>query len=344
MTYDYIFVTHLPSFYKVNLYNEIAKSCRVFVIFIASGSTIRNSDFTQKQYQFDYMILNEGAFEQRPQLKSSLKIIAKIRAMQYRHIVVGGWDLIEYWAVALLFAKNKNALALESSVFESQSVGFKAAIKTFFLNRMSTVFSSGQPHHALLKQLQFQGKINETLGVGLMNYHEAAQTTRSFQGRFLYVGRYAPEKNLFLLIEAMRACPQFSLTMIGGGPQKEALLAAKPDNVTIQDHLPNHALQQAYLSHDVFILPSLKEPWGLVVEEALYYGMPVIVSDKVGSGPDLVLAHQVGLQFEASSTASLVQAMSTIEKDYTRYCQHAHALDLQQKDQQQVQRYLEVLA
>ena len=37
-----------------------------------------------------------------------------------------------------------------------------------------------------------------------------------------------------------------------------------------------------YAEYDILILPSLSEPWGLVVEEALYYGMPVIISDRVG--------------------------------------------------------------
>ena len=47
--------------------------------------------------------------------------------------------------------------------------------------------------------------------------------------------------------------------------------------------LPNY-----YKNNDVFILPSKSEPWGLVIEEALNNGLPVIVSDKVGCKDDLV--------------------------------------------------------
>lgn len=77
--YDYLFVTHLPAFYKVNLYNEIAKHCKVLVIFIAQSSQIRTQDFTQNTCAFDYYILNEGAFERRRIPKSLFTLWRKIK-------------------------------------------------------------------------------------------------------------------------------------------------------------------------------------------------------------------------------------------------------------------------
>ena len=340
--YDYLFVTHLPAFYKVNLYNQIAKHAKVYVIFIASGSAIRTADFTNQNYAFDYCVINPLSFEQRNKLTSCLKTVWAASRISYRYLVVGGWDLIEYWLLILLSAKRKNCLALESSIFESNLKGYRGFVKKQFLRKIALAFPSGQAHVALLQKLKYRGDAKKTLGVGIMNYQPRESIGKNFSGQFLYVGRFAPEKNLFVLLEAFRALPQYRLTLIGGGPLKAALLKYKSDNVTLLDHVPNDQLVAAYKAHDVFILPSTKEPWGLVVEEALYYGLPVIVSDKVGSGPDLVLNHQ-GRIFPYNNVQALINAVISIEKDYAKLCQSIAAFDLKNKDNHQVQQYLEAL-
>lgn len=342
MKYDYLFVTHLPAFYKVNLYNQIAMQAKVYVIFIGSGSSIRTADFTNQNYVFDYCIINDCAFEQRNKFKSALKTIKAAKQINYRHLVVGGWDLIEYWLLILLSAKSKNCLALESSIYESNLQGYRALVKKWFLRRISLAFPSGQAHEALLKKLMYQGCAKKTLGVGIMNYQPREHTQKNFRGQFLYVGRFAPEKNLFVLLEAFRALPQYRLTLIGGGPLKAALVKSKSDNVTILDHVPNDQLVAAYKAHDVFILPSVKEPWGLVVEEALYYGLPVLISDKVGSGPDLI--DKPSCVFPYNNVQALIEVIKGAEKDYAHLCARIANFDLQKKDHHQVQQYLEALA
>lgn len=49
-------------------------------------------------------------------------------------------------------------------------------------------------------------------------------------------------------------------------------------NISFKPPIENVKLQTEFLNHDIFILPSVSEPWGLVVEETLYFGLPVMVS------------------------------------------------------------------
>ena len=63
---------------------------------------------------------------------------------------------------------------------------------------------------------------------------------------------------------------------------------------------------------DVFVLPSENEPWGLVVNEAMSVGRPVIVSDKVGSGADLVRHGETGFVFPVGDRAALRQALEAV--------------------------------
>lgn len=341
-TVDLVFVTHLPAFYKVNLYNELAKRCRVFVIFIASSSVIRAKDFTPSDFAFDYCILNSGAFEERPRLKSVLALHRVLRSLHYRQIIVGGWDLWEFWLIALLFPKKRNALALESSVFESKSTGLAAIAKRFFLARMRQVYCSGQAQFALLQALRYSGEIKQTRGVGIFHYTSQAQPSRqAFQGKFLYVGRLAPEKNLERLVQLFNAYPHYQLTLIGQGPLQATLQAQAGKNVMLAGHVPNEDLAKWYQSHDIFILPSLREPWGLVVEEALYYGLPVLASDQVGAASDFITRYQAGKLFDPHSLSSFEQALQWCVMHYASLCHNLAAIDFKARDAWQVSQYLE---
>jgi glycosyltransferase involved in cell wall biosynthesis len=69
----------------------------------------------------------------------------------------------------------------------------------------------------------------------------------------------------------------------------------------------------------VFVLPSLWEPWGLVVNEVMNAGRAVIVSDNVGCGPDLVKNGENGYIFRAGSVDDLNQVLHDVTADSDRY-------------------------
>ncbi len=341
-TVDLVFVTHLPAFYKVNLYNELAKHCRVFVIFVASSSVIRAKDFTPSDFAFDYCILYKGAFEERPRIKNVLMLYRVLKTLCYRQIIVGGWDLWEFWLVALWFPKKRNALALESSVFESKSTGLTAMVKQWFLTRMRQVYCSGQAQCALLQALSYTGIIKQTQGVGIFHYVPRTSVPQhAFQGKFLYVGRLAPEKNLQRLVTFFNDHPHYQLTLIGQGPMYVALQALAGQNVILTGHVPNEELASYYQSHDIFILPSLREPWGLVVEEALYYGLPVLASEHVGAASDFITRYQAGKLFDPYSLSSFAQALQWCVEHYATLRQNLSAIDFKARDVWQVAQYLE---
>ncbi|MGE3318993.1 MAG: glycosyltransferase [Candidatus Berkiella sp.] len=342
--YDRVFVTHLPAFYKVNLYNEIAKRCKVFVIFIASTSAIRSKDFTQGEFAFDYCVLNEGPFESRSKLKSLFRLYQVLKTLRFKQIIVGGWDLLEFWLIAYRYPTKSNALACESSIFESKTQGLSASLKKAFLERMQLVYCSGEAQKDLVRCLSFKGDIKKTLGVGIFNYTNKKSANKTFQGKFLYVGRLAPEKNLESLVRLFAKYPQYQLTLIGQGPLAEKLQAMDLKNVNLVGHVSNEALSSWYQSHDVFVLPSTKEPWGLVVEEALYHGLPVIASAQVGSAQDFIIQYQVGKLFEPGNNESFDEAVTWCAKHYSLLLENLKMIDFKARDAWQVEQYLTVKA
>ncbi len=134
----------------------------------------------------------------------------------------------------------------------------------------------------------------------------------------LCVARFAPEKNVQMLIEAFQISDlngKWQLKIVGGGPLKGELQhIIKPgDNIILHDWLTYSELPDLYASADCFILPSTFEPWGLVVNEAMAAGLPVILSEAIGALPDLLEEDKNGWRF-ALKTNDLVTTLNQLAK------------------------------
>lgn len=336
--FDAVFITNLPAFYKINLYQAIAERKRIFVIFIGRGSQIRTDDFNAKTIDFPHHFLNDQNYEARVGIKSIQRLIRLLKRLEFKKIIVGGWDLPEYWIAWALQPKQKLLLALESGIGESQTTGLAAWIKKVFLSRIEGVLASGEPHQALLDTLGYKGIVWLTGGVGIMNQMSVLPRPPGFKDRYLYLGRLSAEKNLECLINAFNTQLKASLTLVGNGPELDRLRAIAGPMIIFQSHVPNQALNMIFQEHDALILPSLREPWGLVVEEALYHGLPVLLSDKVGCR-DWVSKYECGYLFDPYSASDLLSKMRDLKLNYSELKQNVSNLDFKALQEHQILQY-----
>lgn len=77
-------------------------------------------------------------------------------------------------------------------------------------------------------------------------------------------------------------------------------------------------ISRFYAISDIFVLPSIFESWGLAVNEVMCFGIPVIVSDKVGCGPDLVKSGENGYIFKSGSYEELAKYLKILLLDEER--------------------------
>jgi hypothetical protein len=101
--------------------------------------------------------------------------------------------------------------------------------------------------------------------------------------RLLYVGRLVTSKGLHLLLAALarHRVTGWTLTVVGDGPERETLSAfAARQHLPVQfrGFVPRAGLPEFFADHDVFVFPTLKDEWGLVVGEALRAGLPIVGS------------------------------------------------------------------
>lgn len=121
------------------------------------------------------------------------------------------------------------------------------------------------------------------------------------------------QKKIFsFLIEIFNQLPKNTLNIIGFGPQEMFLKSIAKKNIVFHGPIPNAELYKLYLQNDVFVLPSISEPWGMVVEEAFNNGLPVIVSDKVGCIGEIVNETN-GLVFSLADPDGLLKAIKKIQ-------------------------------
>ena len=123
---------------------------------------------------------------------------------------------------------------------------------------------------------------------------------------FLYVGLIIQRKGLKFLIKALsslkrKGCDNTTLVIVGDGPQREEL-----ENMIKEEGMEKQviwvgwvdyaSLGYCFKSSDIFVLPSFEDTWGLVVLEAMAFGMPVLCSELAGAS-EMVATGQNGYTF-----------------------------------------------
>ena len=330
-----IIVTNIPAFYKIRLYNEVNKKVHLTVIFTDAIEASRNKDFVDGAIEFDYKILRGSI------IKKISTALSVVQSIDYDELILGGWDHPVLWALAFRFPKYKNAFFIESSYFESRTNGIKGFIKSLYVKRLSKIYASGKSQRKITDNLGFKGETVITKGVGVFNFiPQPDYKPKTEVKNYFYVGRFVEVKNLKFLIPVFNELPQYNLYLAGFGEQEQELRRLAKENVHFLGAINNKELSGYYQKMDVFVLPSLIEPWGLVVEEALNNGLPVIVSDRVGCAEEII-DESNGIVFkldEPSSLNAAIVRMAEPEK-YNKLRKNISLMNFEEIEKKQIECY-----
>ena len=341
--YDFVYLTNTPSFYKLNLCNEIAQTHSLLLVLYGYGSEAVNKVLeTSSDFSFDYYFLKTGDSNKRNCLYVFMRLLKLMKNIRCNKVLYAGWLAPEYNLYAFLSPKYRNVMICESSILDVSMTGLSGWVKRKIINRMSAVLPSGKPHAQLFDIIGFKGEKHITGSVGIFYKPERKLKEIHTPLQYLYVGRLVAVKNVELLIDEFNRNGK-PLTIVGNGILETKLKDKAKSNISFAGFIENEKLGNIYQSHDVFILPSYSETWGLVVEEALYWGLPVIVSNQVGSSVDMVQELGTGCIFESRNIDSLHTAIETMEQHFDEYQRNVWKIDWEERDKQQTKVYISLI-
>jgi 1,2-diacylglycerol 3-alpha-glucosyltransferase len=269
----------------------------------------------------------------------AFKLWRKLSGLKPKVVLVPGYYTLPAMAAALwaLTHSAESVLMTESTADDHPRVGWKEALKSWIIRRFfDWAVVGGQSHVCYLRQLGFAPeKIanfydvvdNHFFEDGTQRLRSARTLDGSSKGLpetdyFLYVGRLAEEKNVSTLLSSWIAYRNkggtWPLILVGDGPDAERLrMLANASPYSASVYFPglksSRELLPFYAFAGCFVLPSTREPWGLVINEALAAGLPVIVSALCGCASDLVSPRENGFLFDPRDTAGLTDLLHLME-------------------------------
>lgn len=278
--------------------------------------------------------LVQGAYEEVSGQRITVQLLRVLNALDPDVVVICGYRELPMSAAAFWarFKRRKCILMFETTEFDRPRTRWLETLKRGFLHHfVHGAFCGGKSHRRYLVALGMaENRIWEKYDVVDNDYFssatakilasaaEAREALALPSNYFLYVGRFAPEKNLFRLLQAYRAYRDanpdgWRLVLVGDGPQRQQLADVASGLVLTDLVWPGFKqigeLPPYYALASAFILPSAVEPWGLVTNEAMACGLPVLVSNRCGCAADLLVQGHNGYSFDPYDVNQITLSM-----------------------------------
>ena len=272
-------------------------------------------------------------------------------------VAVNGWNNFGSLIAANCCLRRRIPMVVmsESSRQDEPRTWWKEAIKRRIVGLYSAALVGGQRHVEYLAELGMPRERvstgydvvdNDYFGRRTAEIRNAKFELRNKRGLpenyFLASARFIEKKNLSALIEAYAEYRRQSeiamkvpwdLVLLGDGPLRETL-KSKLSTLNLNEHVhlpgfePYDELPVYYALAKAFVHGSTTEQWGLVVNEAIASGLPVIVSDRCGCVPELINGN--GFTFDPTNehelTARLLEMASLSDEERKRLGDNSHKI------------------
>ena len=256
-------------------------------------------------------------------------------------VVLPGWGFRESlaglgWCLRRGVAR---VLVSDSHPPDNPQTPIRMLLKGLLARRFQVGFGGGKPHVRYLARLGLPPD-RCVVGCDVVDNELFAEGSRRWtanrppptkQPSLFSALRLLPRKNVLAVLEVLASsAPEWTWTIAGDGPHRAEIESkiARLDlgkRVQLVGHVDYFDLPRHYAQSHVYLQPSLSEPWGLAVNEAMASGLPVAVSRQCGCHEDLVQDGVNGITFEAKSHESIAAALRTLLHDRHRWAEMGQA-------------------
>ncbi len=314
-----------PSSYTLDLVEHLYKPMGIEYTFLHKSPLIARAE-----KNLDAPILADYSWIKK------IEYLLRIRK-RYDLIIFNGYNYPEFLFLFFmnLISSDKKVIAIESDTQAKPDRGVKGLLKRLFLG---SVFKSpyilgfsggGYVHKDLFRKYGMDEERIFLMPMMVNNekFRRPADQKHTPKNPFvfLYVGRIIPHKNVEMLIKSFMAAfkeqDDVTLRIVGRGESLDELKKAYKDvsNIRFEGAKFADDLVKTYHTSHVLVIPSLYEPWGLVVNEAMAAGLPVLASSRVGAIYDLIEKRETGFVFDPENIEELVSLMQKVYKEKGLY-------------------------
>jgi glycosyltransferase involved in cell wall biosynthesis len=261
-------------------------------------------------------------------------LTAKVTALKPDVVLLCGWFYPQYRQLAFEPALRhvKFVLGMDTPWTGSWRQRINQVRLKPFMRRMEKIVVAGTKSADFAKRLDAApGKIV----TGLYGFDFTAFCERGgarldaapeWPRKFLFAGRYVPEKGLSYLMDAYqryrsRVDDPWPLHCCGLGPEARLL---QREGVRDLGYVQPSALPELFAEHGVFVMPSLEEPWGVAIGEAAATGLPLVCSEVCGAAVDLLRSFYNGVTVPPADAVALAGALEWMHRNHHRLRTFGH--------------------
>lgn len=345
-----LYLTNTPVPYRINFFNLLAEKCDLTVVYERKNSANRNKEWANSVTHKCKTVFLKGI---RLKNESSFSFgILKYTLSSFDSVVIGCYNspsqIIAILALRL-FKKNFY-INLDGEPFIGEK-GIKNKLKKFFLKGATGYLTAGEISAISLKKVFPNAKIFPYYFSSLTQseIEKNAESTQKREDYFLVIGQYFDYKGLDVAVEVARLNPNLNFKFVGMGSRTDAFKSeCNTDtlkNVEVVPFLQKCDLEFEYKKCKALILPSRKECWGLVINEAAAFKTPIISTYGSGAAQEFIgnsYAQFLSFPDDADSLSKAVNEFVNF-KEIDRYIDYLHKKSLDYSIEKSVQKHLEVL-
>ena len=323
-----LYVSNIEVPYRVRMFNELAKHCDLTVLYETEKTDIRNNEWAKSEVSL-YAKKYIGGKKIKAENSFSLKAVKEIFA-DYDMIVIGCFNspvqLLMMLTMRLL--RKPYILNLDGEVF-AHGKGIKAVLKRFFLKGADKYLVAGNEACASLKRIINDKEMIPYYFSSLSEAElaENAGSKKEDGGFVLVVGQYLDVKGMDVVLECAKLNPDIRYKFVGMGSRtelfKEKYDTSNVKNVEIIPFLKKEDLAEEYKKCSLFVLPSRQECWGLVINEAASYGIPIVSTYGSGAAVEFLskdYPQYLAIPGDAQSLLGCIEsALNRDREEYSRY-------------------------
>lgn len=300
-----LYITTVPSPYKVDFFEELGKLCDLTVLFENRSASYRADGWMKNNF-----INFKGIFLKGMKIKDvklSFDIKKYIRAEKYDVIVVGVYSTISQMiAQQYMISKKIPYIISSDGGIKKDDAGIRHRIKEHFISNASAWFSTGK---VTTDYLMYYGAKSDGIYVypftsvlekDILSKPIDCSEKEIYRKKLnmpenkivLSVGQFIHRKGYDILLKSCKELNKcIGIYIVGGKPTEEYLKMQRDmglTNVHFVDFMDKTELANYYKAADLFVLPTREDIWGLVINEAMSYGLPVLTTENCVSGVEMI--------------------------------------------------------